>query len=198
MPAGLASIAGASMGPHFFKCGKLIAGVVGGNQLLASMGPHFFKCGKASQQIKILDTFASASMGPHFFKCGKSAEKDPEKRANLGFNGAALFQVRKERREESHPELNPMLQWGRTFSSAESAAHGAPRINGIVLQWGRTFSSAERCLNILDFNCRVIASMGPHFFKCGKRHRYAGAVACDNCFNGAALFQVRKATSWMQ
>ena len=36
----------ASMGPHFFKCGKIAFAVYLGIELFASMGPHFFKCGK--------------------------------------------------------------------------------------------------------------------------------------------------------
>ena len=61
----------ASMGPHFFKCGKPPFGVLHDpGAPPASMGPHFFKCGKIPTDIqaRLKD---EASMGPHFFKCGK-------------------------------------------------------------------------------------------------------------------------------
>ena len=158
-------------------------------------------------------------MGPHFFKCGKTFEP------NLDSEGANT------------------LQWGRTFSSAESHPLADTIPAAMVLQWGRTFSSAESCLKSqlsmlshLRFNgaalfqvrkahlrlgceCRIDASMGPHFFKCGKKrqelnyakrkeasmgpHFFKCGKYClfvmgphgPECFNGAALFQVRKAGS---
>ena len=60
-------------------------------------------------------------MGPHFFKCGKREEKGKRKEARLRFNGAALFQVRKE--DDGVQAISDFvrLQWGRTFSSAERA-----------------------------------------------------------------------------
>ena len=60
----------------------------------ASMGPHFFKCGKLDQLQAWLDP-PQASMGPHFFKCGKKKAKAPVVLLDTSFNGAALFQVRK-------------------------------------------------------------------------------------------------------
>ena len=62
-------------------------------------------------------------MGPHFFKCGKKAK------------------------EGKATQFADALQWGRTFSSAESAERMTSK------------KGAER------------ASMGPHFFKCGKKAR---------------------------
>ena len=137
------------------------------------------------------------------------------------------------------------LQWGRTFSSAESESIRRLRWMTPSLQWGRTFSSAEsRHAGDLSYARRTSfngaalfqvrkgmgyymtpetvrqASMGPHFFKCGKfvrpQHRIAsvplasmgphffkcgkhGLAWVNNLrgrrFNGAALFQVRKAPS---
>ena len=84
-------------------------------------------------------------MGPHFFKCGKIGEHD------------------------DRPTGSVVLQWGRTFSSAESErslAHAGA--GGDELQWGRTFSSAERGLLAGCATKAPLASMGPHFFKCGK------------------------------
>ena len=136
----------------------------------ASMGPHFFKCGKGHHECYMKTrlnslqwgrTFSSAeswlnyggkaeeseaSMGPHFFKCGKGrGHKGKKKSQESSFNGAALFQVRK----------------GPTTRMSAMCF--------IVLQWGRTFSSAER--KSISIVCLVFfaASMGPHFFKCGKK-----------------------------
>ena len=99
---------------------------------------------------------------------------------SLGFNGAALFQVRKSwprwvlhgssaalqwGRTFSSAEvlgreqfclLQVLLQWGRTFSSAEVQAYSALRAPGKVLQWGRTFSSAE----VLEDKCSTCSPAG--------------------------------------
>ena len=85
-----------------------------------------------------------ASMGPHFFKCGKGK-----------------YEVTAEFAEVK-------LQWGRTFSSAESKPAKPSQLWRNLLQWGRTFSSAER----------------------NKIHLFRQARRLG--FNGAALFQVRK------
>ena len=133
------------MGPHFFKCGKmttedekkLILRGFNGAALFqvrkdkivvpeylateeASMGPHFFKCGKGLTEEDIKERLNSASMGPHFFKCGKSYYSRFACRIFTRFNGAALFQVRKGKKNGVYIPLDRKLQWGRTFSSAES------------------------------------------------------------------------------
>ena len=84
------------------------------------------------------------------------------------FNGAALFQVRKPR--PLNRKVSPMngLQWGRTFSSAETT--------GVV----PSSLTAAMCFN------------GAALFQVRKH-----TVRLDGCqgkksFNGAALFQVRK------
>ena len=109
-------------------------------------------------------------MGPHSFKCGKFSEMDSGATTILSFNGAALFQVRK----------------------AEMLGAGLCGIDS--LQWGRTLSSAESSLGPIYSSTNWSASMGPHSFKCGK---LVCAGLCflspPACFNGAALFQVRKA-----
>ena len=86
------------------------------------------------------------------------------------FNGAALFQVRKEITSTCFSFSDPLLQWGRTLSSAERSCKkdsvlcmvncfngaalfqvrkGGPKKKGNIwmqkLQWGRTLSSAESC-----------------------------------------------------
>ena len=42
--------ASASMGPHFFKCGKRVGAQSHHPPAVASMGPHFFKCGKIKKE----------------------------------------------------------------------------------------------------------------------------------------------------
>ena len=72
---------------------------------------------------------------------------EPDKRirgAEIRFNGAALFQVRK------------------------GLAFYLDRFFRESLQWGRTLSSAESCSPRRGDNSGLIASMGPHSFKCGK------------------------------
>ena len=182
----------ASMGPHFFKCGKKYLAAKHDRSLQRLQWGRTFS--SAERRLTINDkpehdwlqwgrTFSSAesagassadvrvrfaSMGPHFFKCGKKGAKTHEQHIKKRFNGAALFQVRKAKIMKPFAHLVSSLQWGRTFSSAERPGsgilYGAPG----SLQWGRTFSSAERQRQEGDWNIRRIASMGPHFFKCGK------------------------------
>ena len=108
-------------------------------------------------------------MGPHFFKCGKRSGTNASSVTGFGFNGAALFQVRKVQVIREQGFRAASLQWGRTFSSAERSdtffrpLYDRLRFNGAalfqvrkalaqpgrptpfyLLQWGRTFSSAER------------------------------------------------------
>ena len=107
-------------------------------------------------------------MGPHFFKCGKWRSTN-----------SSLIMIVK-------------LQWGRTFSSAESRRPSNITSRLTRLQWGRTFSSAESENNPSVYEEELLASMGPHFFKCGKRLWQHVGRSHSTCFNGAALFQVRK------
>ena len=61
-----------------------------------------------------------------------------------------------------------------------------------MLQWGRTLSSAESDPELRRRQVAIGASMGPHSFKCGKLVAVLLAIRRLQCFNGAALFQVRK------
>ena len=115
------------------------------NELVGFNGAALFQVRKAPSQSHHPAIDSAASMGPHFFKCGKSL-------------------ARNQRREERF-----MLQWGRTFSSAERKPNEEMRANRTAgLQWGRTFSSAESAAAEAAKPTIVAASMGPHFFKCGK------------------------------
>ena len=135
-------------------------------------------------------------MGPHFFKCGNSAREVVLRSGELGFNGAALFQVRK--LGKGNPNLNSLawLQWGRTFSSAEIRIPCKWAFISLRLQWGRTFSSAEISANFkiklaknrLQWG-RTFSSAEIPVSKHGRLESFAG-------FNGAALFQVRKLCLW--
>ena len=72
------------------------------------MGPHFFKCGKFCIRRLDIPIDHPASMGPHFFKCGKEIHLDRPDALEYSFNGAALFQVRKDgtRRRNFQPVLS--------------------------------------------------------------------------------------------
>ena len=160
------------------------------------MGPHSFKCGKHERKefyrqraiaLQWGRTLSSAESTEH--QAGKneakmlqwgrtlsSAESLPSIVSFGGgvgcFNGAALFQVRKAFIMVQLPEPYPELQWGRTLSSAESGFWNRRLLRDrLSLQWGRTLSSAES-LYASNFT-----------------------VAAELRFNGAALFQVRKADS---
>ena len=113
-------------------------------------------------------TNRAASMGPHSFKCGKSAKLAPADALQISFNGAALFQVRKVLDILASLWRALPLQWGRTLSSAERETGRQIKSGGESLQWGRTLSSAESLFAPLS-------------------------IQNSQSFNGAALFQVRKA-----
>ena len=135
-------------------------------------------------------------MGPHSFKCGSAKACVLAEAKTESFNGAALFQVRKFSASDAsivvvtRASMGPHsfkcgsyvsniifkkkmrgLQWGRTLSSAEVRTAFPSQENWCTLQWGRTLSSAE-------VTCAEISP--PRLFA---------------CFNGAALFQVRKLLS---
>ena len=204
------------------------------------MGPHSFKCGSAG----ILHTFSGifpCFNGAALFQVRKfHIQRIPSVKLPC-FNGAALFQVRKFEYFKDIVNQNPMLQWGRTLSSAEvsqslnhhsgrSVASMGPHsfkcgsnlyfhplwLSTFALQWGRTLSSAEvdsfsanftpsgklqwgRTLSSAEVSSTWLsrrwspaASMGPHSFKCGSRAMRKMPKRLASCFNGAALFQVRK------
>ena len=121
----------------------------------ASMGPHFFKCGKYLRTGNPIPA-TIASMGPHFFKCGKQRSVWRSLLPKTCFNGAALFQVRKV------PEcITPLPQDFRSF-------------NGAAL-----FQVRKVVSNACAYNAASCASMGPHFFKCGKNLDFATVAAED-------------------
>ena len=136
----------ASMGPHFFKCGKSVNNPTFDRPVTVTLQwGRTFSSAESTPARNLKPLLVSASMGPHFFKCGKGDSLESAGNGAISFNGAALFQVRKGRPVSASITYPVTLQWGRTFSSAESniAPHGE--------------------------NIAEQASMGPHFFKCGKR-----------------------------
>ena len=157
------------MGPHFFKCGKIRDGWRITLNLWSFNGAALFQVRKVGLWRRLVWLADVASMGPHFFKCGKGNVEEYVPESVRRFNGAALFQVRKAMRTTTANTAKAMLQWGRTFSSAER------------------FDSAEEARSYAE-----TASMGPHFFKCGKNGSRSDTASPSNGFNGAALFQVRK------
>ena len=132
-------------------------------------------------------------MGPHFFKCGNLMRPGSWKTTFCRFNGAALFQVRK---PQNYPL--PWTASTQCFNGAALFQVRKQRVppdvisNRLRLQWGRTFSSAETLISMPEIMMRPSASMGPHFFKCGNQSERAQRVFKPTGFNGAALFQVRK------
>ena len=87
---------------------------------------------------------------------------------DICFNGAALFQVRKEESKRGDMDWDYEASMGPHF-----------------FKCGKCIREEGHCLS---FN----ASMGPHFFKCGKEFERFFGFRPTKCFNGAALFQVRK------
>ena len=180
------------------------------------MGPHFFKCGKPSGRLTTSGSPARFN-GAALFQVRKEVWIGSDLRAVHCFNGAALFQVRKARSYNFPTTTQRLLQWGRTFSSAERCnfyhiiATLSTCFNGAALfQVRKAARRSERATETRRFNGAALfqvrkgeleygtrqdrrhASMGPHFFKCGKVFEFLFALIVHRRFNGAALFQVRK------
>ena len=141
------------------------------------------------------ERYLRASMGPHSFKCGKPAVRVTPAPLYVGFNGAALFQVRKERRGGDLDGLLVLcfngaalfqVRKGSTFRHPDEHWNG---FNGAALFQVRKVAQAHERQRIgeVSFN-------GAALFQVRKEtnRRYRPSGICKR-FNGAALFQVRKA-----
>ena len=127
-----------------------------------------FSSAERSRPLKVQRMDGELQWG-RTFSSAESRHLPPSGRSPITrFNGAALFQVRKDKDIAEDIQEGGTLQWGRTFSSAESADYEKAATDGVKLQWGRTFSSAES-VGLLGVAVEVVVG-----------------------FNGAALFQVRK------
>ena len=135
------------------------------------MGPHFFKCGKRTPP-SCMRRIVSCFNGAALFQVRKVRIGRKRLTRYLGFNGAALFQVRKAGERGRKPADKQKLQWGRTFSSAESDKRPRRHLWRNQASMGPHFFKCGKCWT--DFYVemrRLSASMGPHFFKCGKKLR---------------------------
>ena len=83
------------------------------------MGPHFFKCGKIQYNYRADGLRMLLQWGRTFSSAERSINGDVLGGVFKRFNGAALFQVRKDQSKRFEERLSRGLQWGRTFSSAE-------------------------------------------------------------------------------
>ena len=132
-------------------------------------------------------------MGPHFFKCGNVSQPTRQELEEESFNGAALFQVRKwldrKLETESGGSFNgaALFQVRKCCATTLVAAHLAGSFNGAALFQVRKLQLMQN-RNLSE----RVASMGPHFFKCGNALTNGANFGEVQSFNGAALFQVRK------
>ncbi len=127
-------------------------------------------------------------MGPHSFKCGKTPHSLYPSKSKRRFNGAALFQVRKV--SPTRFRFTPAVCFnGAALAECGMASMGPHSFKCGKLACALSFNGAALSAERADLD--VEASMGPHSFKCGKRRLRLRRLSCV-CFNGAALFQVRK------
>ncbi len=231
------------MGPHSFKCGKRRRRMPGkpGKPALqwgrtlssaerrrgdtlgafrlrnASMGPHSFKCGKRPIPAKY-GWSTNASMGPHSFKCGKRPRGSSTGLSALpGFNGAALFQVRKVHRLPLYaPNTHRASMGPHSFKCGKNCRRRRLEcrrcsFNGAALfqvrkgtanrknnpwteslQWGRTLSSAERAVQKPTSPGSRRLQWGRTLSSAERPFQRITWSGFTFGFNGAALFQVRK------
>ena len=109
-----------------------------------------------------------SSMGPHFFKCGKQVGRVSCDCDDFLFNGAALFQVRKALADLEKQTISIQSSMGPHFFKCGKVINNPYNNAAFLLQWGRTFSSAESIDIYTQSVIKWFSSMGPHFFKCGK------------------------------
>ena len=182
----------ASMGPQSFDCGKNPADRGSDTAGLASMGPQSFDCGK----IEIIKTFLTiqgasmgpqsfdcgkiggrsltgerhdASMGPQSFDCGKGPHIQGAAPPTRGFNGAAVFRLRKgpSRHEQFELRLHG-FNGAAVFRLRKAGGKTLHSTTHAKLQWGRSLSTAERRTLLYMHHKGRSASMGPQSFDCGK------------------------------
>ena len=81
------------MGPQPFGCGRIQGAHAGGRRHAASMGPQPFGCGRAGRRV-LLNANVSFN-GAATFRLRKAASARGFDESCAGFNGAATFRLRK-------------------------------------------------------------------------------------------------------
>ncbi len=139
---------------------------------------------------------ARISCGLQWGRTLSSAESPPRYlrslRLKISFNGAALFQVRKEPQQLDKSSPSSRFNGAALFQvrKAWQLQHFpgvSGRFNGAALFQVRKGKESR-----FPQRFPLPASMGPHSFKCGKYSWPIILASRIKCFNGAALFQVRK------
>ena len=130
------------------------------------MGPQSFDCGKGAVGW-ICSRCAAASMGPQSFDCGKPPATALARSQRSGFNGAAVFRLRKVPWGEYHGGALVRLQWGRSLSTAERKP-AAPFFDPQGGFNGAAVFRLRKALEDSVVRCDERASMGPQSFDCGK------------------------------
>ena len=156
----------------------------------ASMGPQSFNCGNrvVDEPPSLSDSSRQALQWGRSLSTAETQWRMAVKRRTAGgFNGAAVFQLRKRAwpaiAAAVHASMGPQsfncgnrtytgssrrrarLQWGRSLSTAETGSRRRP-CRHVWLQWGRSLSTAETGCGRTSAS-RWLASMGPQSFNCG-------------------------------
>ena len=139
------NVSHASMGPQSFDCGNVrVAARTCIRTRSGFNGAAVFRLRKPAGCRPSGNLIVSASMGPQSFDCGNSATLRRLTCSMPSFNGAAVFRLRKLSLPVSvYARRTHELQWGRSLSTAETAAARASTARQAELQWGRSLSTAE-------------------------------------------------------
>ena len=209
----------ASMGPRFFNRGRehqvdggaaVVAGFNGASVFQprkgskrsvrqehkttrASMGPRFFNRGRKVRQLRQVDLFAVLQWGLGFSTEEGGGKKTIATSRNVGFNGASVFQPRKGDFQEGDRVGLAELQWGLGFSTEEGLRYVDTVDVHHLLQWGLGFSTEEGFRSVVLAKPVGSASMGPRFFNRGRAATERSRTTSNSRFNGASVFQPRKA-----
>src|SRR5665213_2051143 len=99
-------------------------GHAGSRRRRASMGPHFYECGREYRQRRRLPD-AGASMGPHFYECGRRLVTFQSSLVRKLQWGRTCMSAEGTKAIPMTTRIY-LLQWGRTCMSAEGQSPDSP------------------------------------------------------------------------
>ena len=182
------------------------------------MGPRFFNRGKTTGRRLERPTEAWLQWGRGFSTAESRRTRMRRLQRQSGFNGAAVFQPRKvagllERRQQGQrasmgprffnrgkrvgpavPDLRLLASMGPRFFNRGKLPQGHADVLRAAASMGPRFFNRGKGIAKGTIVDRLSASMGPRFFNRGKTVPACSRLCGRSRFNGAAVFQPRKAS----
>ena len=161
---------GASMGPHSFKCGSTIAMVILLCILFGLQWGRTLSSAEVRRVCSGISRIIPGFNGAALFQVRKLRQHRPPQQCPTSFNGAALFQVRKSIQGKNAWPIWQSFNGAALFQVRKYEHHQyrPPKrtsFNGAALFQVRKF------VRPFSPGISARASMGPHSFKCGSTRR---------------------------